>query len=489
MAIQSLGVGSGLALDDLVTQLLQAERKPKQDRLDAREESLDAVISGIGKLRAKMDEFKESVDALRKNTQLQQRSAVATHPGVDAESGAGPFTAEASNSAPAGSYKIAITQLAGGSRIETADAIDGGFTSKSDVVSGTAGSLTFKVGADSFNVNVTAGMTLEQLRNAVNTAGTSLGVSASLVNTGTANGGTKLVFSSSTTGAGNDLVIVNNNDIAALQKVSTTDSTETASYLGYAQNAQNAKATIDGIDVESTTNRFENVIENVAFDVTEVSTKDALDQFIPSTLEIGFDKSGVEKKIRDFVDNYNKLMTEVNTLTRYGTSELEEDGALAGDFMVRSIQSGLSSILSSKVSASSLGSLFQIGISFEDDGKLKISDTDDFGIGSGKEMLDEALEDNFDEIAKLFTDKDEGIATRMYDYLKEYTTFGGLLRTREQSYKDEKDLLADERERFELQMLNYEDILRKRYLSLDQTVSQLNRTGNALMAALNTTGF
>ena len=44
MGIQSLGVGSGLALDDLVTQLIDAERAPQQERLDKREETLDATI-------------------------------------------------------------------------------------------------------------------------------------------------------------------------------------------------------------------------------------------------------------------------------------------------------------------------------------------------------------------------------------------------------------------------------------------------------------
>ena len=43
MGIQSLGVGSGLALDDLVTQLLDAERAPREARIQEREDSLDAV--------------------------------------------------------------------------------------------------------------------------------------------------------------------------------------------------------------------------------------------------------------------------------------------------------------------------------------------------------------------------------------------------------------------------------------------------------------
>jgi len=40
MTIQSLGVGSGLALDDLVQQLLTAERQPKEERLNAKEERI-----------------------------------------------------------------------------------------------------------------------------------------------------------------------------------------------------------------------------------------------------------------------------------------------------------------------------------------------------------------------------------------------------------------------------------------------------------------
>ncbi|GAB3030412.1 flagellar filament capping protein FliD [Bowmanella dokdonensis] len=489
MAIQSLGVGSGLALDDLVKQLLEVERQPKIARLDKREETLDAVISGIGTLKSKMDEFKTSVDALRRDTQLSKRSAVVSHPGVTEEGAKGPFTAEASSSAVTGSYQIAVTQLASGSRVETADASLGGFSSKSDSVSGTAGSLTFKVGSDSFDISVTAGMTLEQLRNKVNANTSNFGVTASIVNTGTVDGGVKLVFTSEKTGTGNDLQIVNNNDIADLQRVSTTDSSETASYLGYAKTAQNAQATIDGILVESTTNRFENVIESVAFDATTVSTKDALGEFQTSTLEIGYDKDGVEKKIRDFVDNYNSLMSEITKLTRYGVSELEEDGALAGDFMARGIQSGLSNIVSGSVPSSALGTLFQMGISFGEDGKLEISEFDEFGLGSGEDKLSDALADNFDEIAKLFTDDKNGIASRAYEFVHEYTTFGGLLRTREQSYKDQKDLLSDERERVELQMMNYEQILRDKYLALDQTVSKLNQTGSALMAALANTGF
>lgn len=54
----------------------------------------------------------------------------------------------------------------------------------------------------------------------------------------------------------------------------------------------------------------------------------------------------------------------------------------------------------------------------------------------------------------------------------------------ERSAKDTRDEIFDERETLELRMLSYEDILRDKYLNLDQTVAQLNQTGSALLASL-----
>lgn len=484
MTIQSLGVGSGLALDDLVNQLIQAERAPKEERLNAREETLDAQISGLGQLKSKLSDFQDSVDALRSDFSLQGREPTIENPDENVE----PFTAEASNSAVEGEYQIAVTQLAGGSRIETADASMGGFADSSDsILSAGSGSLTFKIDAtgDSFTLNITAGQTLDDLRNAVNSAAGNFGVTASIIDTGTATGGAKLVFTSDTTGDGNDLVIVNDNDLADLDRVSTTNSGETLTFLAPVLNAQNAQATIDGIAVESTSNRFENTIQNVAFDVTETSplASDGI-TFQTSRLQIGNDTEGLESKIRDFVDNFNTLTSEIRTLTRIGESELEEDGVFAGDSLVRGIQTGIGNIVGSSVSASTLGGLFQIGVELNSDGDLEISSTDDFGLGSGEDRLQEALEDNFDEIASLFTDSSEGIAQRLYEFTREYTTFSGIISSRERAARDDKDQLGTEREQFELRMLSFEQILRDRYLNLDQTVARLNQTGSALLASL-----
>lgn len=476
MTIQSLGVGSGLALDDLVQQLLSAERQPKEERLNAKEERIEAEISGLGQVKSKLSSFKDSVDELRSDNNINGREPTITNPSEDNDV----LSAEASNSALRGSYEIIVEQLAAGSRITT-DA--GAFTSSSDPVltSGT-GSLTFDVGgSNSFTVDVTSGMSLTTLREKINNADDNFGVTANIIDTGTS-AGPRLVFSSSETGDGNDLVITNDTGAAELDRLSTTGGTNNINASNI-ESARNAIAYIDGLEVQSSSNEFENTIQNVSFEVNEVSPKDAAGDFLATKLGIGFDKKGLEKKIRDFVDNYNSLTSEINKLSRYGESELEDDGALAGDSLLRGIQSGLASIVGGSVNSSALGGLFQIGIEFDNDGKLEIGDTD-FGLGSGEDRLEEALEDSFDEIAKLFTDPDEGIATRLYDFSKEYTSFSGLISLRERSAKDDRDDLLDERETLELRMLNYEEILRDKYLNLDQTVAQLNQTGAALLASL-----
>lgn len=476
MTIQSLGVGSGLALDDLVQQLLQAERAPKEARLNAKEEKLEAEISGLGQIKSKLSSFKDAVDDLRSDNDINGREPTITNPSEDDDV----LSAEASNSALRGTYDIVVEELASGSRITT-DA--GAFSSSSEaVLTAGTGSLTFDVGgSESFTVNINAGTSLTALREAINNADDNFGVTANIIDTGTG-AGPRLVFSSSETGTGNDLNITNDTGVAELDRLSTTGGASSINALNI-EAATNAVAYIDGIEVQSSTNTFENTIQNVSFDAKEISPKDAVGDFISTKLEIGYDREGLDKKVRDFVENYNGLVDEIKTLTRYGESELEDDGALAGDSLLRGIQSGLASIVGDSVSSSALGGLFQIGIEFDDDGKLEIGSTD-FGLGSGEDRLSDALEDSFDDIAKLFTDPDEGIAVRLYDFSKEYTSFAGLISLRERAAKDDRDDLFDQREQLELRMLSYEDILRDKYLNLDQTVAKLNQTSSALLASL-----
>lgn len=502
MGIQSLGVGSGLALDDLVTQLIDAERAPQEERLNKREETLDATISGIGSLLSKAEEFQDAVDELRSDFNLNAREPTISHPsslnlGEDEE---GPFTAEASTSAIEGDYDIAVVSLASGTEFNTADNSFSDITDSVNTSGLTANvSFSFASSTDAFSISVADGTTLQEYVNLINNSadnvqsdGTSPLVNALLIDTGTS-AGPKVIFESQLTGTGNDLRIKNDDDNTDLLKLTSRDSSDAdytngdgnGSLADNATGATNAEVFINGIATESASNTLENVIPNVSIEITETSPTDSSALgYETSKLTIGNDEEGFKTKINDFIDNYNSLIDEIGRLTRFGESELEDDGALAGDFMVRGLQGGLANLLTSQISGNSFSSIFNVGLSFDDDGKLNISAVDEFGIGSGQERLDDALESDFDAVADIFTNSSDGVAAQLYDFLREYTQFSGLLKGRESSLKDEKDALADEREAFELRMLSFEGIQRDKFIALDRTVSSLNNTGNALFAAL-----
>ncbi len=483
MSIQSLGVGSGLDLESLVSQLLSAERGAKTQRLDQREETLQEEISAVGQVKSKLSDFEDIIKDLQQEGNLSGREPTIENPSEDNDV----LSATPSAAALPGTYAIAVTQLAQGSRIETQNADNGGFGSKDDVVlSAGNADLTFKIDntGDEFSVNVAAGTTLEELRELINNDENNFGVTANIINTGTDAGGARLVFSSSVTGDNNDLQIVNTNDVAEFARLTTEKSDGSASTLSITpeNQAKNAIATVDGIEVQSSTNKFENTIQSVRFDVKELSEKDANGDAIASKLTIGFDAEKLEEKIREFVDKFNELSDEFDKLTAYGASDLEDDGPLSGDSMVRGLQSGMSNILGSNVGDSVIGSLFALGIELTADGKLEIGSTD-FGLGTGSSRLENALNDNFDDIDNLFN-AEGGIATRLLEFTEQYTQSSGILTSREDSIKDQQEVVNTDRERFEIRMISYEQTLRDRYLSLDTTVARLQQTGSALFAAL-----
>ncbi len=459
------------------------QRDPKAKRLDARDETLQQEVSAIGQVKSKIGEFEDIIKDLQQEGNLSGREPTIVNPSEDNDV----LSANPTNAALPGTYAIAVTQLAQGSRIETASANAGGFGSSSDVVlaAGTA-DLTFKIDntGDEFTINVAAGTTLAELRELINNDENNFGVKANIINTGTADGGAKLVFTSDVTGAGNDLQVVNTNDVAEFNKLTTENSAGAPSDLSIlaANQAKNAVATVDGIEVQSDTNKFEDTIQSVRFDVKELSDKDANGDPIASKVTIGFDAEKLEEKIREFVDKFNELSDDLKKLTKYGSSKLEKDGALAGDYTVRGIQTGMSNILGGNVADSVIGSLFALGIELTSDGKLEIG-SNDFGLGSGSDRLQNALKDNFDDIDKLFN-SDQGVVTKLLNFTEQYTQKSGILKSREDSLSDQQDVIGTDRERFEIRMMSLEQTLRSRYLSLDSTVARLQNTASALFATL-----
>ena len=121
--ISAPGLGSGLDVSSIVSQLVQVEGEPIANRLNLREAGIQAKISAFGTLKSALSAFGESASALKSLTTFQAKSAASGDKNV--------FTATATESAAVGSYDIEVVKLAKAHQLTSA-----GFASIDSVVGG-----------------------------------------------------------------------------------------------------------------------------------------------------------------------------------------------------------------------------------------------------------------------------------------------------------------------------------------------------------------
>lgn len=473
--INFLGSASGLPLEELVSTLVKVERDSKLSRINTTKKTLDTSLSGVGQLKSALSAFQDAVKKLGGNT-LNARIATVTQPTENKTY----LEATASSTAAAASFDIKVNQLASGSRLESADAA---FSSASDVVSTTNGILTFAANGKSFDVEVTAGMTLNELRQKINAKGDNFGVNANIINAGGATG-TKLVLTSNETGSGNDLVITNNN--AELDNVSTVATGATAG-MSVSQAAQDAIIEIDGIATSNASNTFTNIIQDVTLTVKAV-TPDGNN----ASLNIATDTASAEEKIQNFINNYNVLVDQIAGLTKKrtlgadGKTVTAEGGALATDQLPKNIMSQLRGLLGNVVGGAddSLSTLYSLGITFRSDGKLEISSSSEFGSDSGRTRFNRALNENYDNVAKFFGGE-QGLSATLDSFVKEFTQAGGIIATKENSLKTQIDKNSKDLEAANRYIASFEQTLRSRYTALDALLGSMQNMASTVTAQLS----
>lgn len=457
MAMTSLGVGSGLELDQMVRQLVQLERQPKVERLDLREKTAETNISALGSLKSAMSKLDDALRGLR-SRDLNARSAMITGQPDDNPF----FTATAASSAASSNYNIKVNQLAYGSRLQS-DA----FANSSDPLATSGGTMTFTAGDETFNVDIEEGASLQDIARAINRADGNFGVNASVINTGTES---FLVFDSTVTGDGNALSI--SSTAGGLDGLTGDEST-----LHAQRQAQDAQISIDGIEVSSSSNTFQNAIQGVSLEVQRLTGESD-----EPRLAVDIDRDGARESVDEFISAYNSLMDEIDKLTKFVPEG--KSGPLLGDSMVRSIQSRLASIVGNPVEGApaEMNMLFQMGITTTKEGRLEF-DSRTVGGMTGEQRFDHALTQNFDAMVDLFSGEN-GVATQLRDTIDQYTQSGGLIDGRTTVYENQKKMIDTEREQFERYMESYESNLRQRFTFLDTNIAQMSNSLNYLLQFL-----
>ena len=201
MGISSSGLISGINADQLVTQLMNLERQPITT-LQNRQKDYELKIASFYDINTKLSSFKSALDALNSREKFNTKTASVTQ----TSSGANLLTVSASSTASAGSYSIAVNQLAAANKKASQGWVDQNTTA----IAPSGGTFKFKVGSGGAEttINVTSTMTLQGLRDAINSANG--GVTATIINDGTGSNPYRLILTANTTGSSNTIYITSN---------------------------------------------------------------------------------------------------------------------------------------------------------------------------------------------------------------------------------------------------------------------------------------
>lgn len=459
--ITSAGLGSGLDVNSIVSQLVALERRPIE-QLQTQANRLQTQLSSYGKIKSAMSALRDAAAKLTESSTWSAGVAKSSNPTVvAAKAGAAP---------PVGSFGVTVQSLAAGqslaspSAYASSAAVVGSGTLRIEV--GTWGasqtSFTPKSGGSPVDIVIDpADNTLEKIRDRINAAGA--GVSASIV---VDLSGARLSLRSTNSGSGEAFRISAVADADGL----TTDSAGLSAlsydtnvkHLTQTQGAANSRATINGLAVEAAGNTLSDVVAGLTLDLGQVSAT-------PVDVTIAQDNEAMKKSLTDFVTAYNDLSKILRDQTKYDATS-KTAGNLQGERAATMLQSQLRGMLSGSFGASStFTSLSDIGLELQQDGSLEqVSAKIDAALGK------------LPELKKLFANVDlavagnEGFGRRFKSFGDGVLATDGTLSNASDGIQRRIDANEDRQDALERRVEQVEKRLRAEYTALDAQMARMN---------------
>ena len=478
--ITSAGSASGMDFESIIAASVKAKASQINRNVIKKKEETSITLSGVGKLKSALEEFQKSIKALTEDNGFNTRKVTTDLPTENPY-----FSISTKDDASNGEYDITVTQVAKTEKLEQTFKKDEKFAEgKLTITLPGVKDETGKVGPErKIEINVAADDNIHSIRRKINE--NDFGVSATTVTT--ANGDIKLVIDSGVSGKDGNIKMNfadKGGSQAGSDKFKNVDSDGTKGNWNVTQ-GQNAVITVDGEKIESQTNEFRDAVSGITIDVHRESKKDDKGNFESNNVKITADTEKVTEKMQAFVTAYNTLMDTMGDLYKHNTytdgNNNYDGGQLAGDSMLRGLQSQIQNMMTN-VSANSSGlNIYDIGIKIDKEGKMSLDST----------KFKENIADNFNAVVKIFSsdEKDKngnkvGILAQLKDTVDSYTKSDGLLKKREDDLNAQiKDYEAD-LTRNEEYIAEYEASLRQKYARLDTTIAGYNQSLNYLLSAM-----
>ncbi len=468
--LSSLGVGSGLDAESIVTKLVALERQPI-DKLQTQASTIQSKISAFGKIQSAVSSLRDA--AAKLTSPDLWASTVAT----SADSSVAFST---TTGAAPGNYNVSVSSLAAGQSVLSNTVLSapsstlGSGTLTFEVGSWSGSTFTGKTGATAVNVAIDAADSLETIRDKINNA--NAGVKATIINDAS---GARLVMNSASTGLNNGFRVTAadsdgvNDDASGLSALSFTDPTATGGATTQTQAASNAAAKINGVDISSDTNTFSNVLTGITVTVNKITAA-------PVGVTVAQDNDTITKAITDFANAYSSLDSVLKNNTKYDEST-KKGAILQGDGTALNLINQFRSMLASNTSASSVfASLSSAGLETQSGGALTVNST----------KLKSAL-GNLAELKKLFSATDlsgggaDGMATKFRKLTDTLLGIEGALTTRTAGLNTAVNNNQKRQDALETRSALYEKRLRAQYSALDKAMASISTQSGYVTQMIN----
>jgi flagellar hook-associated protein 2 len=516
--VSSLGAGSGIDIKALAQSLVDAEQTPRKERIDAKIKESETRISGYGALKYALSQLKTSFESMNDPRDFASLSITNTQSTA--------FSVTTSNSAKPASLAVEVSQIAKSQRL-----ISTAFASKTASLGVAA---PFDLSLDDANGQQTLTVTTatpEGIAKAINASTANTGLSAQWLKTGqgyqlvvtgktgsanayalnagplepisvnsapqldqtgdfvaaSASGASAVELSYSSGGQTQNISLTRNEQgqwvlpsgFTLPNDASQFSTNATRSLFGPLQSAQDARFSIDGVEMASDRNEVTDAVEGVTINLY-TSTQGA------AKVDIARQSSAIRDNLNALVKSFNEFQDSVKVLQDAGSKVETYGGALRNDSLTRRIQSQIRDFFTqdAKPAGEYIKAARDVGLSLDRFGKLSLDEN----------KLNQALDEHYDEVVLMFTanknDKslysksDAGLAGGAVRSLDQMLRSTSLIEQQSNNETKKIDGYKSQLEKLQSQM----DRLLERYMNqftiMDNIVGSSNSTRQSLKNSL-----